>query len=34
MKDDEELILSFVVGYPDVKYQRTINRKPADVSFI
>jgi nitroreductase/NAD-dependent dihydropyrimidine dehydrogenase PreA subunit len=34
MKDDEELILSFVLGYPNVKYQRTVNRKPADVSLI
>lgn len=34
MKDDEEFILSFVVGYPNVKYQRTVNRKPSDVRFI
>ncbi|HCS11670.1 MAG TPA: hypothetical protein DIV40_09465 [Clostridiales bacterium] len=34
MKDNEELILSFVLGYPDVEYQRTVNRKPADVRFV
>jgi len=34
MKDDEDFILSFVLGYPNVKYQRTINRKKADVRFI
>ncbi len=34
MGDNEEFILSFVLGYPDVKYQRTVNRKPADVRII
>ena len=34
MKDDEEFILSFVLGYPNVKYNRTINRKTPDVRFI
>ena len=34
MKDDENFILSFVLGYPDVKYQRTVNRKTADVRYI
>lgn len=33
IKDDEEFILSFVLGYPNVKYLRTVNRKPADISF-
>ena len=34
MKDNEEYLLSFVLGYPDVKYQRTVNRKPADFRII
>jgi nitroreductase len=34
MKDNEEFILSFVLGYPDVEYQRTVIRKPADVRII
>ena len=34
IKDNEEFILSFVLGYPDVKYLRTVNRKTADVRFI
>lgn len=34
MKDDEEFILSFVLGYPKVKYERTVNRKKADVRYI
>jgi nitroreductase/NAD-dependent dihydropyrimidine dehydrogenase PreA subunit len=33
IKDNEKFVLSFVLGYPDVKYLRTVNRKPADVSF-
>jgi nitroreductase/NAD-dependent dihydropyrimidine dehydrogenase PreA subunit len=33
IKGNEEFVLSFVLGYPDVKYLRTVNRKPADVSF-
>ncbi|MGD9567111.1 MAG: nitroreductase family protein [Sedimentibacter sp.] len=34
MKDNEEFILSFVIGYPNVKYQRTVNRRPADVRYM
>lgn len=34
MKDNEEFILSFIVGHPDVKYQRTVNRRPADVRYL
>jgi nitroreductase/NAD-dependent dihydropyrimidine dehydrogenase PreA subunit len=34
MKDNEDLILSFVLGYPNVEYQRTVNRKPSDVRII
>ena len=34
MKDNEEFILSFVLGYPNVEYQRTVNRKPADVRIV
>ncbi|HOK48632.1 MAG TPA: nitroreductase family protein [Sedimentibacter sp.] len=34
MKENEEFILCFVLGYPNVKYQRTVNRKPADVRYI
>jgi len=34
MKENEEFLLCFVLGYPDVKYQRTVNRKPADVRYI
>lgn len=34
MKDNENMILSFVLGYPNVKYQRTLNRKPSDVRIL
>lgn len=34
IKDNEEFVLSFVIGYPDVKYKRTVNRRPADVTHI
>ncbi|HHZ01915.1 MAG TPA: 4Fe-4S binding protein [Tissierellia bacterium] len=34
MKENEEFLISFVLGYPNVKYQRTANRKKADVRFI
>ena len=34
MKDDEEFILSFALGYPNVKYQRSINRRTPDVRYI
>ncbi len=34
MKDNEKFILSFILGYPAIKYQRTTNRKEADVRFI
>ena len=34
MKDNEEFILSFVLGYPNVKYKRSVNRTPSDVRFI
>jgi NAD-dependent dihydropyrimidine dehydrogenase PreA subunit len=34
MKDDEEFILSFVLGYPNVKYKRSVNRMPSDVRII
>lgn len=33
MKENEEFILSFIIGHPNVKYQRTVNRKPADVRY-
>jgi len=31
IKDSEEFVVSFVLGYPDVKYMRTVNREPVDV---
>jgi len=34
VKDDEEFILSFVLGYPNVKYRRSVNRNTSDVRFI
>lgn len=34
MKENEDFILSFVLGYPNVKYQRTVNRKPSDVRYL
>ncbi|NLJ58463.1 MAG: 4Fe-4S binding protein [Tissierellia bacterium] len=34
MKEDEEFLVSFILGYPNVKYQRSVNRKKADVRFI
>lgn len=34
MKEDEEFILSFVLGYPNVKYQRSVNRKTPDLRYI
>ena len=34
MKGNEEFILSFIMGYPNVKYQRSVNRKSADVRFV
>ncbi|MGD9567067.1 MAG: nitroreductase family protein [Sedimentibacter sp.] len=34
MKENEEFILSFIIGHPNVKYQRTVNRKPADVRYM
>ena len=34
MKHDEEFILSFVLGYPKVKYKRSVNRATSDVRFI
>lgn len=34
LKEGEVFTLSFVMGYPDVKYLRTVNRKDVDVRFI
>ena len=34
MKQKEEFILSFVLGYPNVKYKRSVNRATSDVRFI
>jgi nitroreductase/NAD-dependent dihydropyrimidine dehydrogenase PreA subunit len=31
IKENEKFIISMVIGYPDVKYCRTVNRKKADV---
>ena len=33
MKEKEKFILSFVLGYPAVKYRRTVSRKPLDVRY-
>lgn len=32
IKDDEVFVLSFVVGYPDVKYRRTVQRKAPNIT--
>jgi nitroreductase/NAD-dependent dihydropyrimidine dehydrogenase PreA subunit len=34
MEENEKFVTSFVIGYPDVKYLRTVNRKPAKISLI
>lgn len=34
MKDNEEFVVSFIIGYPNVKYRRTVIRKPADVRYM
>lgn len=34
MKEGEEFILSFVLGYPGVKYLRSVHRKTPDLRFI
>jgi len=31
IKHDEKFVISFTLGYPDIKYKRTVNRKPANV---
>ena len=34
IKDSKELISCLVIGYPDVKYQRTVPRKDAVINWI
>ena len=34
VKDSNEIISCLVIGYPDVKYQRTAPRKKADIEWI
>lgn len=34
IRDSKEIISCLVIGYPDVKYQRTVPRKKADVKWI
>ena len=34
IKDGKQIISCLVIGYPDVKYQRTAPRKKADINWI
>ena len=34
MKENEEYVLSFTLGYPGVQYERSVERKKADVRFL
>ena len=34
LKEYEEIVASMSIGYPDIKYQRTVSRKKADISYM
>ena len=34
LKDDEQMVCALVLGYPDVRFQRTVPRKKADINWL
>ena len=33
LREEEDLILTMVIGYPNIEYKRSVDRKPLDVSY-